>query len=780
MNNRLVLTTVLLFAMFQIADLPPAISRQASPNKHLFILAGQSNMARLDPGRSFTPAVSSAFGGENVIVVKDAKGGQPIMRWYKHWNVAGDSNDQKQIGDLYDRLMGKIEKAVNGQQLASVTFVWMQGERDAGMKHGDVYATSLNGLIQQLRNDLQLEDINVVIGRLNDHGLYKEGKDEWRKIRRAQVTVANEQPHGAWVNTDDLNNVKRKNRVVHDLHLTDAGYVELGKRFADESIQLIINSMQTHPKTTSKKELNVKIRPNIVFLLADDQSTYSVGCYGNRDVVTPNMDQLASDGIVFDRHYNTTSICMASRANIFTGMYEYKTGCNFSHGKMQPSVWAKSYPVLLREAGYLTAFAGKFGLEVEGKGHCESEFDIWGGGPGQTDYKTAKNLSMKKYAAKYPHSTLSYAAFGKDVIRAAAKNKQPFCLSISFKAPHKPAIPDPRFNDVYAGKKFAKPKNFGRQFGKHLSPQSKTGRQYPRFTEWNYDSDYNTEMAKYHQQVYGIDVALGMIRDELEKQGMAENTVVIYTSDNGYICGSHGFGGKVLPMEESSRVPLMIFDPRSPLNRKQLRCRRLTGNIDFAPTFLEIAGLPIPENMDGKSLLTLLQNPNEGGHEQLAFINAFGPLSNQCLTCLTADHKYTYWWYGDEKMNPTEELFDLQNDPLELSNVAKEPEAYETLNKMRNRYDQELAKWKSNAVKYNNYERYGELFDRMIPIADKKVEKAVPQKSRRTRDQNRPERKKKPNKGKINPSYEPVTLREGKTSFLHSQTTKDTHSHSAL
>ena len=117
---------------------------------------------------------------------------------------------------------------------------------------------------------------------------------------------------------------------------------------------------------------------------------------------------------------------MASRANIFTGMYEYKTGCNFSHVKMQPSVWAKSYPVLLREAGYLTAFAGKFGLEVEGKGHCESEFDIWGGGPGQTDYKTAKNLSMKKYAAKYPHSTLSYAAFGKDVIRAAAKNKQPF------------------------------------------------------------------------------------------------------------------------------------------------------------------------------------------------------------------------------------------------------------------------------------------------------------------------------------------------------------------
>jgi len=167
-------------------------------------------------------------------------------------------------------------------------------------------------------------------------------------------------------------------------------------------------------------------RPNIVFLFADDQNTLSVGCYGNKDVKTPNMDQLARDGVVFDKHYNTTAICMASRANVFTGMYEYKTGCNFEHGNMKLEVWAKSYPVLLREAGYLTAFAGKFGLEVEGKGICESDFDYWGGGPGQTNYATATNKSMKKYAEKYPHSTLSYGAFGQDVIRAAAKQDKPF------------------------------------------------------------------------------------------------------------------------------------------------------------------------------------------------------------------------------------------------------------------------------------------------------------------------------------------------------------------
>ncbi len=490
-------------------------------------------------------------------------------------------------------------------------------------------------------------------------------------------------------------------------------------------------------------------KPNIVFLFADDQCTYSVGCYGNKDVQTPNMDQLARDGLAFGRHYNTTAICMASRASVFTGMYEYKTGCNFGHGNLRADVWARSYPVLLREAGYLTAFAGKFGIVVEGKGLCEDDFDFWGGGPGQTNYATARNTSMRKYVEKYPHSTLSYGAFGQDVIRESVKQKKPFCLSISFKAPHKPATPDPRFDDVYAGKKFTKPANFGREFAEHLSPQSKSGRQYPRFTQWKYDTDYDGEMAKYHQQVYGIDVAVGMIRDELKAQGVADNTVVIYTSDNGYICGSHGYGSKVLPMEESSRVPLMIYDPRSPLNGKQVRCDRLTGNIDFAPTILELAGLPIPSNMDGKSLLGLLQEPDKGGHDQMSFINVFGPLPTHSLSCLTRQYKYTYWWYGDDTMDPAEELFDTHNDPLELKNLAGNPDSASTLESMRKRYDQELAEWKQQSVDYNDYQRYGTLFDRTIPLDDKrafmvKERKADP--NRRKRLKGDPKRPRRPEK----------------------------------
>ncbi|MDP5080896.1 MAG: sulfatase, partial [Opitutales bacterium] len=454
--------------------------------------------------------------------------------------------------------------------------------------------------------------------------------------------------------------------------------------------------------------------------MADDQNFGSVGIYGNPEVLTPNMDKLGEEGIVFDRHYNTTAICMASRGNVFTGMYEYKTGTNFGHGNMSPEIWGKTYPVLLRESGYLTAFAGKFGIEIEGKGFDGSEyFDSWGGGPGQTDYRTAKNDSMAKYAKDYPHSTLSYGAFGQDFIREAVKLDKPFCLSISFKAPHRPTTPDPQFDHIYAGKTFTKPANYGREFSEHLSEQSKQGRQYPRFEEWGYDKKYDKVMATYYQQIYAVDVALGMIREELEAQGVADNTVVIYTSDNGFLCGAHGYGSKVLPLEESARAPLMIYDPRSPSAGKKERSPVLTGNIDFAPTILELAGLPIPGNVDGVSLVPLLKDPAQDLREQLAFINVFGPDATKSLTVVTKDVKYTYWWYGNDEMEPTEELFHIGKDPLEMTNLATNPEAASLLNVMRKKYDSELSQWKTEAIPGSRYQTYPALFDRSIPLDEK-------------------------------------------------------------
>jgi arylsulfatase A-like enzyme len=386
---------------------------------------------------------------------------------------------------------------------------------------------------------------------------------------------------------------------------------------------------------------------------------------------------------------------------------------------MKEDVWSGSYPILLKKAGYFTAFAGKFGIVVDGRGLCEKDFDMWGGGPGQTNYATARNKSMAKYAGQYPHSTLSYGAFGRDVIREAVKQDKPFCLSISFKAPHRPVTPDPKFDDVYAGRKFTRPENFGRKYAEHLSEQSKKGRQYTRFTEWNYDSDYDGVMAKYNQLIYAIDVAIGMIREELEKQGVADNTVIIYTSDNGYICGSHGYASKVLPMEESARVPLMIYDPRSRTAGKKLRCEALTGNIDFAPTILELAALPVSDNMDGRSLVSLLKDPSGDVRDHMAFINVWGPNATTSLTALTKDWKYTYWWYAGEGMKPAEELFNTAKDPLELKNLAGDTKYESALADMREKYDEQLAAWKKHAVAYNDYQRYGTLFDRTVAWQEK-------------------------------------------------------------
>lgn len=199
---------------------------------HLFILSGQSNMERLKPETAFTPAVEKAFGKENVVVIKEATGGQPISRWYQG-SKAGDGK----TGDFYKSILTKVEAATAGKTIKSITFVWMQGERDAQTGQEATYADNLTGLITKLRTDLKHQNMNVVIGRLSDFGMDKPG---WISVRQTQVKIAEADPHAAWVDTDDLNNLKKKGGAdVNDLHLSKEGYVTLGQRFAEKAIALI-------------------------------------------------------------------------------------------------------------------------------------------------------------------------------------------------------------------------------------------------------------------------------------------------------------------------------------------------------------------------------------------------------------------------------------------------------------------------------------------------------------------------------------------------------------
>ena len=212
----------------------------AGEEKHLFILSGQSNMAKFDPNVSFAPAVEKEFGKDNVIVVKDAESGQPIRRWYKAWKDENGVAPQT-TGDLYDRLMQKVNAAISGQKISTVTFIWMQGERDAREKHGGIYENSLKGLVKQLSGDLKRDDIDVVIGRISDFDLKNEKYPDWTKIREVQVHFAETYPRGAWIDTDDCNTGLngQGEDVTDDLHMSVAGYKLMGGRYAEKAIGLI-------------------------------------------------------------------------------------------------------------------------------------------------------------------------------------------------------------------------------------------------------------------------------------------------------------------------------------------------------------------------------------------------------------------------------------------------------------------------------------------------------------------------------------------------------------
>ncbi len=206
---------------------------------HLFILSGQSNMAGLNPELSFSPTVREALGKDNVVIVKDAQGGQPIRRWYKQWKPK-DGEMPEGNGDLYDQLMQKVGVAIEGKSVKTVTFVWMQGENDAKTRNGEVYGDALRGLIDQVATDLQRKDVNFVIGRLSDFSNDNKMYPHWTMVREAQVKVAEADSRGAWVDTDDLNDKKdEQGNVKHQLHYTSAGYKELGKRFAEKALALI-------------------------------------------------------------------------------------------------------------------------------------------------------------------------------------------------------------------------------------------------------------------------------------------------------------------------------------------------------------------------------------------------------------------------------------------------------------------------------------------------------------------------------------------------------------
>ncbi len=474
-------------------------------------------------------------------------------------------------------------------------------------------------------------------------------------------------------------------------------------------------------------------RPNIIVFLTDDQCMYSTGVYGNHQVKTPNLDQLAKDGTIFRNNYATTSICMASRASIMTGMYEYKTACNFDKGPLWRSKWEKSYPVLLKEAGYYTGFAGKFGFAVKPDGETNENydsykvlpvdsFDWFAGGPDQTSYITKQNKGIAKYAKEYPHATRAYGAACSDFVKEAVKTGKPFCLSMSFKAPHSPLTPDPFFKDVYADVVWEKPANHGRENGKHISIQAKLSRQYMNSYFLYCDTAYQKNQRLYNTLIHGVDCAVGMVLETLKEIGIADNTIIIFTGDNGFAKGSHGFSHKALPYEEHSKTPLIILDPRAKKADTIWR-EPVTANIDLAPTILDYAGVAIPENMDGMSLRELINDPKADFREHIALIQARGSFASVALSVVTPKTKYIYYPYA-EKIDAGEELYILSDDPIEMHNQFNNPEFKAEKEAMLALYNKSFSKWKKENVNRASYDDLAIVLDKNIEWAEKRNHKS--------------------------------------------------------
>jgi arylsulfatase A-like enzyme len=425
-----------------------------------------------------------------------------------------------------------------------------------------------------------------------------------------------------------------------------------------------------------------KKRPNIVFLLADDLRWNVLGCTGDKLAQTPHLDALAKRGILFRNHFVTTSICAVSRASILSGQYARRHKINDFATSFTPDAYALTYPMLLKGAGYRVGFIGKFGV---GNKMPDQSFDYWRGFPGQGSY-FGKGETV--------HLTARMGEQALEFLQGCKKDKS-FCLSLSFKAPHamdaakREYPPDPRDEKLFRDVTFPSPKTADPKYFLALpdfvqKSESRT-RWQRRFAT---PEMFQTVVRDYYRLVTGMDREVGRILAEMDRLGLAEDTIVIFASDNGYFFGEHGLADKWYLYEESIRVPLIVFDPTSPARsegRNMIDSMML--NIDLAPTMLDYAGVAIPKTMQGQSIRPWVRGETPAWrkdwfYEHYTAAKIIPPSEGVRTT------RWTYLRWMKDAAHPVEELYDLQTDALQERNLAAEPQHQETLRQLRDRWQQ--------------------------------------------------------------------------------------------
>lgn len=424
-------------------------------------------------------------------------------------------------------------------------------------------------------------------------------------------------------------------------------------------------------------------RPNIIFVLTDDHRWDALGVMGNPIIQTPNLDRLAREGLLFRNAYVTTAICCVSRASILSGQYMSRHGIEDFKTNFSPEAAAKTYPFMLRNAGYATGFIGKYGV---GNNPPREQYDFWScteRGQPPYWYETAGGRKI--------HHTDSIGNDVRKFLAAFAGKDKPFCLSVSFKAPHEldgnpPTYPvQERFKDLYDDVRIPEPETADPKYWNSFPDFFRTDDNIAR-KRWKglfgTPELFQENVKNYYRLVTGVDEVVGDMMRQLDELGIGQNTIVIFMGDNGFYLGEHGMEGKWYGHEESIRVPLIVHDPRP--GRETGASDLIALNVDIAPTILKLAGVQAPETMQGQDLVTLAAgegSPREDFFYEHTFMGSPGIPKVEGV--VSRGMKYMKFIEHDY-----EELYDLRKDPHETTNLASDPEAAATLEQMRARYEE--------------------------------------------------------------------------------------------
>jgi arylsulfatase A-like enzyme len=457
-------------------------------------------------------------------------------------------------------------------------------------------------------------------------------------------------------------------------------------------------------------------RPNILFIISDDHAYQAVSAYGSGLNQTPNIDRIAKEGMRFDRCYVTNSLCGPSRACIITGKYSHKNGFLQNVGQQPFDGRQQTYPKLMQKAGYQTAIIGKWHLESDPTG-----FDFWEVLPGQGQYyrPAFKSSTGQTNVEGYVTNVITDKAL--DWLKTKRDPDKPFSLLVQHKAPHRPWDPDAKkladreddkipepatLFDDYATRGTAAHKATMRISGMtppsdlKLWPKAFQGRKFlfnrmdddaraeweqlvdPRLAKFEAANPQGEARTRWFYQLYmkdylrcveSVDDSVGELLKYLDENDLAKNTIVVYTSDQGFYLGEHGWFDKRFMYEESLRTPFVIRWP-GVIKPAGVDAEHIVSNIDFAETFLDAAGASIPDDMQGRSLVPVLQGKTPEDWRKSFYYHFYEDNDNDHRVArhegvTTGAAKLINFYRLGEW-----ELYDLKKDPHELNNVYGKPE----------------------------------------------------------------------------------------------------------